>query len=249
MKIVILGGTGLIGKKLTALLQAKGHQPLPASPSTGVDAFTGKGLAEALAGAHALVDVSNAPSWAPDDVLRFFQTSTQTLLAAEAAAGVQHHLALSVVGTDRLTSAPYFRAKDAQERLIQSGPIPYTLLRATQFFEFIPAIADSATQDGITRLPSATLQPIAADDVAAALADLVLAPPTNRILEVAGPAPIPLDALARQLFAAKNDPRQVTTDNTATYFGTPITNTTLTPAYPHPILATTTYADWLRRRT
>jgi uncharacterized protein YbjT (DUF2867 family) len=187
MKIVVIGGTGLIGSKLVANLRKNGNDPVAASPNTGVNTVTGEGLSEALGGAQVVVDVSNAPDWSDDAVLHFFATSSRNLLAAEAAAGVAHHVALSVVGTERLTESGYFRAKLAQEELIKQSSIPYSIVRATQFFEFMDGIADSATDGTTVRLPPALIQPMAADDIAAALAGVVAAPPVNGTIEIAGP--------------------------------------------------------------
>src|SRR5512142_1373165 len=195
MKIVVIGGTGLIGKKVVMNLRQCGHEVLAASPSSGVNTVTGEGLAQALAGAQVIVDVANAPSWEDDAVLAFFETSGRNLLAAEAVAGVGHHVALSVVGTERLLASGYFRAKLAQEQLIKASPIPYTIVRATQFFEFVGGIAQSATEGQTVRLPPVLMQPIASDDVAAALVDVVVGAPLNGMVEVAGPERLPLDKL------------------------------------------------------
>src|SRR5687768_10138431 len=211
MKIVVIGGTGLIGKKLIPLLRARGHEAVPASPASGVNTLTGEGLAEVLAGAQVVVDVSNSPSFEDKAVLEFFETSGRNLLAAEAAAGVGHHVALSVVGADRLPDSGYMRAKVAQEMLIKSGKTPYTIVRATQFFEFVGGIAQSATEGQTVRLPSALMQPIVSDDVAAILADIAVGQPLNAIIEIAGPEPIRMDDLVRQFLIANRDPRKVTT--------------------------------------
>src|SRR6187401_2472502 len=193
MKIVVIGGSGLIGKKVVTNLRRHGHEVVPASPSSGVNTVTGEGLAQALAGAQVVVDVANAPSWEDNAVLAFFETSGRNLLAAEAAAGVGHHVALSVVGTDRLLASGYFRAKMAQENLIKAGKVPYTIVRATQFFEFVGGIAQSATEGQTVRLPAALMQPIVSDDVAAALADIAAQAPLNGMVEIAGPEPIRMD--------------------------------------------------------
>src|SRR3977135_2692874 len=190
MKIVVIGGTGLIGTKVVKKLREKGHEVVSASPSKGINSVTGEGLAQALAGAQVVVDVANAPSWEDKAVLEFFETSGRNLLAAEAAAGVGHHLALSVVGTDRLLASGYFRAKMAQEKLIKASPIPYTIVRATQFFEFVGGLAHSATEWRVFRLPRVLMQPIASDDVAAVVADAALAQPLNGTFDLAGPEPI-----------------------------------------------------------
>src|SRR5213595_1088050 len=198
MKIVVIGGSGLIGKKVVMNLCQHGHEVVAASPSSGVNTVTGEGLAQALAGAQVVVDVANAPSWEDNAVLEFFETSGRNLLAAEATAGVGHHVALSVVGTERLLASGYLRAKMAQENLIKASPIPYTIVRATQFFEFVSAIAQSATEGQTVRLPPAMMQPIVSDDVAAALADIAVEQPLNNTVEVAGPDPIRMDELVRQ---------------------------------------------------
>src|SRR5205823_2365416 len=202
MKIVVIGGTGLIGTKLVNNLLQRGHEVVAASPSSGVNTFTGEGLAEALTGAQVVVDVANAPSWEDKAVLEFFETAGRNLLAAEAAAGVGHHVALSVVGTDRLPASGYLRAKMAQENLITASGIPFTIVRATQFFEFVGSIAQSATDGTTVRLPPALMQPIASDDVAAALADVALGEPINGMVELAGPEPIRQDELVRQFLSA-----------------------------------------------
>jgi uncharacterized protein YbjT (DUF2867 family) len=246
MKIVVIGGSGLIGKKVVANLRQRGHEAVAASPSTGVNTVTGDGLAEALAGARVVVDVANTPSWEDDAVRAFFETSGRNLLAAEAAAGVGHHVALSVVGTDRLLASGYFRAKLAQEKLIKASRIPYTIVRATQFFEFVGGIAQAATDGETVRLPPALMQPIAADDVAAAVADAALAEPLNGTVEVAGPEPIRQDELVRQFLKAAGDARTVVTDPKALYFGIALDDRSLTPG-DNPRLGPTRFADWLAR--
>src|SRR6201997_1097000 len=198
IKIVVIGGSGLIGTKLVNILRQRGHDAVPASPSSGVNTITGEGLANALKGAQIVVDVSNAPSWEDKAVLEFFETSGRNLLAAEAGAGVGHHVALSVVGTDRLLASGYFRAKLAQEKLIKASPIPYTIVRATQFFEFVGGIAQLATEGQTVRVPPVLMQPIAADDVGAVMADVALAKPLNGMVELAGPEPIRQDDLVRR---------------------------------------------------
>jgi uncharacterized protein YbjT (DUF2867 family) len=228
MKVVIIGGSGLIGKKLSALLQQAGHSVTAASPSTGVNAVTGEGLDEALAGAEVVVDVTNSPSFEDEAVMQFFRASAQNLLAASAKAGVRHFVALSVVGAERVLDSGYFRAKIAQEALIKNGGVPYTILRATQFLEFVMSIAYVSTSGQTVRLPSALLQPIAAADVAAALADVAGQPPLNGMCEVAGPKAYPLDDLVRRVLQAKNDPREVVTDPQATYFGSQLNDKSLT---------------------
>jgi uncharacterized protein YbjT (DUF2867 family) len=244
MKIVVIGGSGLIGKKVVANLRQRGHEVVAASPSSGVNAVTGEGLAQALAGARVVVDVANAPSWEDDAVLAFFETSGRNLMAAEAAAGVGHHVALSVVGTDRLLASGYFRAKLAQENLIKASPIPYTIVRATQFFEFVGGIAQSATEGQTVRLPPALMQPIGADDVAAAVADVALAEPLNGTFDLAGPEPIRQDDLVRQFLHATGDTRTVVTDPQALYYGIAVDDRSLTPG-DHPRLGPTRFADWL----
>src|ERR687895_2762209 len=244
MKIVVIGGSGLIGSKLVKRLREDGHDPLAASPDSGVDTLTGEGLAEALEGTQVVVDVSNAPVWEDAAVLDFFQQSSRNVLAAEAVAGVGHHVAASVVGANRLPDSGYLRAKVAQEDLIKAGTIPYTILRATQFFEFIGRIADSSADGDAVRLSPALMQPIAADDVAAALADVATNEPVNGTLEVAGPEAIRLDELARRALSANNDPQQVTADVHARYFGAELDDQSLTPG-DHPRIAPTRFADWL----
>ena len=245
MKIVVIGGTGLIGSKLVSRLRAQGHEVVAASPGTGVDIVTGQGLAEALAGAQVVVDVSNAPNWGDAEVMDFFQTSARNILAAETAARIGHHVALSVVGTDRLQGSGYFRAKLAQEEAITAGVIPSTILRATQFFEFIGRIADSSTDDGTVALPPIFFQPEAADDVAAALADIVEGPPVNGTVELAGPERFRLDELVRNYLTATNDPRQVVTDVDAPYYGLHIDDERALIPGDSPRLGATRFADWL----
>ncbi len=246
MKIVVIGGSGLIGSKLVNRLRQKGHEVVAASPASGVNTLTREGLAEALSGAQVVVDVANSPSFEDEAVLEFFETSGRNLLAAEAAAGVGHHVALSVVGSDRLPDSGYLRAKVAQENLIKSSRIPYTILRSTQFFEFVPGIIQAGTNGNIVRLSPALLQPIASDDVVAVLADIVLAAPANRTIEVAGPELIPLDAMARQYLAAHRDARAVVADVHARYFGTELNDRSLTPG-AHPHLGSIGFEEWLHR--
>jgi len=246
MKIVVIGGSGLIGTKLVNKLRKSGHEALAASPSSGVNTITGEGLAEALGGAQVVVDVTNAPSWEDKAVLEFFETSSRNLLAAEAAAGVKHHVALSVVGTDRLLQSGYFRAKMAQEDLIKASKISYTIVRSTQFFEFVNGIAQSATDGQTVRLPPALMQPIVSDDVAAALAEVTLAAPVNGTVELAGPERLRLDELVRRFLSAKHDARQVVTDIHARYFGLELNDQSLTPGDKARI-GPTHFEDWLRR--
>ena len=246
MKIVVIGGSGLIGTKLVKRLRGLGHEVLAASPNSGVDTVTGKGLAEALLGAAVVVDVANSPSFEDEVVMRFFTTAGRNLLAAEAAAGVGHHLALSVVGTDRLPESGYFRAKMAQEDLIRASGIPYTILRSTQFFEFVGGIVKSGSEGAAIRLSPALVQPIASDDVAAALAELTLGRPLNGIVEVAGPEACPLDSFARKFLATGGDKREVIADVHARYFGAALNDRSLTPG-DNPRLGSIRFADWLSR--
>src|SRR6266436_7663298 len=219
MKIVVIGGSGLIGSKLVNNLRQRGHDVLAASPASGVNTLTGQGLADALKGAQVVVDVSNAPAWEDQAVLEFFETSGRNLLAAEAAAGVQHHVAVSIVGTDRMPDNGYFRAKVAQEKLIEASGIPYTIIRATQFMEFLGGIADSSAQGSTVRLSPGLFQPIAADDVAAIVADVALAAPRSGIIEIAGPERAPFNEIVARYLKAVGDPRQVVSDPEARYFG------------------------------
>jgi uncharacterized protein YbjT (DUF2867 family) len=244
MKIVVIGGTGLIGKKLVAMLRSRGHEVVAASPSMGVNAVTGEGLAEALNGAQVVVDVANAPSWEDEAVLAFFETAGRNLLAAEESAGVEHHVALSVVGTDRLLASGYFRAKMAQENLIKAAPIPYTIVRATQFFEFVSGIAQFSTEGQTIRLPPAMMQPMVSDDVAAAMADIACQKPLNGMVEIAGPEAIRMDELVRRFLVASGDTRQVITDTNALYYGVAVDDQSLTPD-PDARLSPTRFDDWL----
>lgn len=245
MKIVVVGGTGLIGSRLITLLGKGNHEVRTASRSSGVDTITGEGLSDALAGMDVVVDVSNSPSLEPEAALRFFQASTGNLLAAERAAGVAHHVALSVVGTDRQPDSGYFRAKKAQEDLIRASDQPYTILRSTPFFEYIPGIVEAASDGDVLRVSTASIQPIAADDVAIALRDVALGGPQNREIEVVGPDRFHLNELAEQILAANSDPRAVIADGRALYFGAVLHDDTLTPA-AHPRFAPTRFEDWLR---
>lgn len=247
MKIVVIGGTGLIGSKFVKNLRERGHDVLAASPNTGVNTITREGLAGALDGADVVVDVANAPVWEDKAVLEFFETSGRNLLAAEAAAGVRHHIALSIVGSERLPDNGYFRAKVAQENLIKASGIPYTILRATQFFEFVGGIAQSAAVGDEIRLSPALIQPIASDDVVAALAEVAVAPPVNGTLEVAGPEAIPLDELVRRFLSQTEDPRKVLPDVHARYFGAVLDDQSLTPG-KNPRLGAIRFEDWLGRQ-
>jgi uncharacterized protein YbjT (DUF2867 family) len=247
MKIVVIGGTGLIGSKLVAVLRQRGQEVLAASPQSGVNTLTSEGLAEALAGAQVVVDLANSPSFEDAAVLKFFETAGRNLLAAEATAGVRHHIALSVVGTDRLPDSGYLRAKAAQESLIKKSGIPYTILRSTQFFEFMGQVAESFSDGKRVRVPPAFVQPIFSDDVVAALADVVLGAPANGTLEVAGPEKIRFDELIRRVLTHSNDPREVTTDSHARYFGTQLNDQSLVPEGNAPRIGTTRFENWLSR--
>jgi uncharacterized protein YbjT (DUF2867 family) len=246
MKIIVIGGTGLIGTKVVKNLRDKGHEVVAASPSKGINSVTGEGLAAALAGAQVVVDVANAPSWEDKAVLEFFEKSGRNLLAGEATAGVGHHVALSVVGTDRLLASGYFRAKMAQENLIKASPIPYTIVRATQFFEFVGGIAKSAAEGQTVRLPPVLMQPIVSDDVAAVVADVALAEPLNGTFDLAGPDPIRQNELVRQFLNATGDARSVITDPKALYYGVPVNDQSLMPGNK-PRLGPTHFKDWLSR--
>ena len=245
MKIVVIGGSGLIGRNVVRGLQAKGHEVVAASPSSGVNTLTCEGLAEAVHGAHVMIDVANSPAFDDKTAMDFFRTSGRNLLAAGTAANVKHHLALSVVGTDRLQASGYFRAKLVQEELIQASGLPYTILRATQFFEFIGAIIAGGTKGDVIRLSPAHFQPVAADDVAATLIELALGPPGNRIVEIAGPERRGLDDFAQQVLAARGDTRRVIPDIHADYFGLPLNDRSLTPG-DEPRLGPTRLTDWLQ---
>jgi uncharacterized protein YbjT (DUF2867 family) len=244
MKIVVIGGTGLIGSKLVACLNEEDHEAVPASPDSGVNTLTGEGLAEVLEGASVVVDVSNSPSFEDQAVMEFFTTSTTNLLAAETEAGVRHHVALSVVGTDRLTESGYFRAKIAQEKLIEDATIPYTIVHATQFFEFGKSLADQATEGDTVRLADALIQPMAADDVAAAVCEISQRPPADGMIEIAGPEEFRLEEFIRQGLAAKDDSRTVVADPEARYWGAALGERTLLPTNAvH--LGTIRFKDWL----
>lgn len=247
MKVVVIGGTGLIGSKLIGKLNEYGHEAVAASPNTGVNTLTGEGLAEALQDASVVVDVSNSPSWDDEDVMNFFRTSTTNLLRAEADAGVTHHVALSVVGTDRLQESGYFRAKQAQEELIKASDIPYSIVHATQFFEFVNGIADISTEGDTVRLAPVKFQPIYSDDVAAAVGRTAVGAPVNGVVEVAGPDVFQLDELIRQLLADKDDTRTVVTDPSAPYSGAELKETTLVPG-PDAHITETRFSDWLGQK-
>ena len=246
MKIVVIGGSGLIGSKLVNKLREHGHEAVAASPNSGVNTLTGEGLAEALKGAAVVVDVSNSPSWEDAAVMNFFETSTRNLLAAEAAAGVGHHVALSVVGTERLLESGYFRAKIAQENLIKASSIPYSIVRATQFYEFVKGIADLSTKDNEIHLPPALIQPMAADDVASAVGRIAVGPPVNGIVEVGGPEQFRLDELIRHGLAARKDPRKVVSDPQARYYGIKLTERELVPE-KSASLGTIRFDEWLAK--
>jgi len=246
MKIVVIGGTGLIGSKLVSKLRERGHEAVAAAPNTGVNTITGEGLAEVLKGAPVVVDVSNSPSWEDAAVMNFFQTSTRNLLDYEAAAGVGHHVALSVVGTERLLESGYFRAKMAQENLIKGSSIPYSIVRATQFFEFVKGIADYSTADNKVLLPPALIQPMAADDVAGAVGRIATGSPLNGTIEVGGPEQFRLDELVRRALAARHDPRQVVTDPHARYYGIEVSERTLVPG-DDARLGETRFETWLNQ--
>lgn len=248
MKIVVIGGTGLIGSKLVQNLRERGHDALAAAPSTGVNSITREGLAQAMDGADIVVDVANAPSWEDQAVLEFFETSSRNLLAAEAAAGVRHHVALSIVGSERLPENGYFRAKVAQENLIKASGIPYTILRATQFFEFVGGIAQAATVGEEVCVSPALIQPMASDDVVAALTEVTLATPVNGTVEVAGPEAMPLDELVRRFLRATQDTRKVVPDVHARYFGSVLDDQSLTPG-KNPRLGAIRFEGWLGQST
>jgi uncharacterized protein YbjT (DUF2867 family) len=233
MKIVVIGGTGLIGSKLVNILRQRGHEALAASPKSGVNSVSGDGLADALKGASVVIDVTNSPSWEDAEVLKFFETSTRNLLAYGAAAGVGHHVALSVVGTERLLKSGFFRAKLAQENLIKASSNPYTIIRATQFFEFVKQIVDYSTEGNVVRMPPALIQPMAADDVASAVAKIATEPPVNRTIEIGGPEQFRLDELARRFLAVHQDtnqsPREVVSDPHGRYYGIEVSERALVP--------------------
>lgn len=246
MKIVVIGGTGLIGSKLVNKLRVHGHEAVSASPDSGVNTVTGEGLAEVLKNASVVVDVSNSPSWEDAEVLKFFETSTRNLLTHEAAAGVKHHVALSVVGTDRLAESGYMRAKIAQEKLIQQSSIPYSIVHATQFFEFLKGLADISVVDGKVRLPHVLFQPMSADDVASGVARVAAGQPVNGIIEIAGPEQFRIDDLVRRRLAALKDPREVIADPNARYGGARISERTLLPGN-NARLGETRFESWLNQ--
>jgi uncharacterized protein YbjT (DUF2867 family) len=250
MIVLVIGGSGLIGSQVIANLAELGHEAISASPRSGVNSVTGEGLAEAVAGVHTVVDVSNSPSFDDEPVLQFFTTSTKNLLAAERAAGVQHHVALSIVGSDRAPDSGYMRAKVAQEKLIEESGSPYSIVRATQFFEFVDAIADSATDGDTVLLPEGAFQPIAAKDVATAVTRATVGDPTNGITNIAGPEKRGMDDFIRTALAASGDPRQVVGDPTARYFGTQLDEHTIVPTDgENPTIYPTRYSDWKAART
>jgi uncharacterized protein YbjT (DUF2867 family) len=244
MKIVVIGGTGLVGSKLVNKLRKDGHDAVAASPNTGVNSITGEGLAEALKGASVVVDVTNSPSWEDAAVLKFFETSTRNLLTYEAAAGVGHHVAVSVVGTERLLESGFFRAKIAQENLIKASSIPYTIVRATQFFEFLKGLADISIDGGKVHLAPVLFQPMAADDVATGVGRIAVGPPANGIVEIAGSEQFRLDELVRRRLAALKDPREVVTDPNARYSGAKVSEKTLLPGN-NARLGETRFEVWL----
>ncbi|MBO0724065.1 MAG: SDR family oxidoreductase [Blastocatellia bacterium] len=248
MKIVVIGGTGLIGSKLIKKLSERGLQAVAAAPNTGVNTVTGEGLAEVLEGASVVVDVSNAPSWEDAAVMKFFETSTRNLLAYEAAEGVEHHVALSVVGSERLLESGYFRAKIAQENLIKASSIPYSIVRATQFFEFVKGIADFSTDGDKVRLPAALIQPMAADDVASAVGQIAMGAPVNGVVEIGGPEKFRLYELVQRYLAARKDPREVVADPHARYYGVELSERALVPG-DDARLGETRFEDWLSRST
>jgi uncharacterized protein YbjT (DUF2867 family) len=248
MKIVVIGGTGLIGSKLVKKLREHGQEAVAASPSSGVNSVTGEGLADALKGASVVVDVTNSPSWEDAAVLKFFETSTRNLLNYEAAAGVGHHVALSVVGTERMLESGFFRAKLAQENLIKASSIPYSIVRATQFFEFVKNIADFSTEGSQLRMPPVLFQPMAADDVAGAVGTIAMGSPVNGTVEIGGPEQFRLDELIRRELAARKDPRQVISDPHARYYGVEVSERTLVPDNGAR-LGKTRFEDWLNQAT
>src|SRR5262252_3758053 len=246
MKIVVIGGTGLIGSKTVAMLRQSGHEVVAASPTTGVNSITGEGLTAAMAGAQVVIDLANAPAWDDQAVLAFFETSGRNVLAAEAAAGVQHHVAVSIVGTDRMPDNGYFRAKVAQEKLIEASGIPYTIIRSTQFLEFIKGIADGGTQGSKVRISPGLFQPIAADDVAAFVADVALAAPRNGIVEIAGPERAAFHEIVARYLKGVGDPREVVSDPAAPYYGNRVEEHSLVPL-GEARLGSIRLNEWLKR--
>lgn len=246
MKILVIGGTGLIGSKTVTILRQGGHEVIAASPDTGVDTITGAGLKEAMAGTEVVVDLANSPSFENRTVLEFFETSGRNLLGAEAAAGVRHHVALSIVGTDRMPNNGYFRAKLAQEKLIQASDVPYTIIRSTQFLEFLRGIADANSDGNVVRISPGLFQPIAADDVAAIVADVALAAPRNGIVEIAGPERAPFNQIVGRYLSEVGDPRQVVCDPEARYFGGRVEERSLVPL-TEARLGRTGFDEWFRR--
>jgi uncharacterized protein YbjT (DUF2867 family) len=246
MKIVVIGGSGLIGSRVVAKLRVHGHEAIAASPNSGVNSVTGQGLAEALRGASVVVDVSNAPSWEDSAVMKFFETSTRNLLSGEATAGVRHHVALSVVGSERMLQSGYFRAKIAQENLIKASSIPYSIVRATQFFEFVKGIADVSTDGNKVRLPSVLIQPMAADDVATAVAQVAVGKPVTGTVEFGGSEKFHLDEFVRKGLAASKDPREVVSDPHARYYSIAVKERTLVPE-DDVKLGTIRFDDWLKQ--
>jgi uncharacterized protein YbjT (DUF2867 family) len=246
MKIVVIGGTGLIGSKVVSTLNQQGHEAVAASPSRGVNTITGEGVAAAMEGSSVVVDVSNSPSFEYRAALEFFQTSTRNLQAAEQAAGVGHHVALSVVGTDRLQESGYFRAKIAQEALIKASPIPYSIVHATQFFDFVKSIVDAATDGNTVRLAPVLFQPVASSDVATAVARTAVGAPVNGVIEVGGPEQFRFDELIRRFLGSRNDPRVVVADPEALYFGAMLAERTLVPE-EDAVRGETRFDDWLRQ--
>lgn len=247
MKIVVIGGSGQLGSKIVAKLEADGHEAVPASPDTGVDTITGEGLAEALAGAGAVVDASNAPAWEDEAVLNFFRTSSRNLTAAAAETGVGHYVAMSIVGADRLPDSGYLRAKVAQEEIVKNAAVPFTIVRATQFFEFVGRIADSNATGSTVRLPAALFQPAAVAELGAAVAEVAEGEPANGVVEVGGPEPLRMDETVARVLAAGGDERTVVSDEHARYFGTELEAESLVPD-ENPRLTSTRFEDWLAQQ-
>jgi uncharacterized protein YbjT (DUF2867 family) len=246
MKIVVIGGTGLIGSRLVKKLRDEGQELVAAAPATGVNSITGEGLADALKGASVSIDVTNSPSWEDTAVMKFFETSTRNQLKYGAAAGVKHHIALSVVGTDRLLESGFFRAKLAQEDLVKASSTPYSIVRATQFFEFVKKLADISTEGNTVRMPPVLFQPISADDVASAIARIAMGSPVNGTVEIGGPEQFHLDEVVRRDLAARKDPREVITDPQARYYGIKVSERSLVPG-EGARLGNTRFEDWLKQ--